>query len=190
MKQKDVAEHTFTLTNNDNGESWDLPVLEGSVGPRVIDVRRLYADTGHFTYDPGFTSTGSCQSGITYINGDKGILVYRGYPIEQLAEHSDYLETCYLLIYGDLPTTEQKEKFENRITYHTMLHEQIQYFYRGFRRDSHPMAVMVGVVGALSAFYHDSLDISDPVHRFIASTRMIAKMPSIEIGRASCRERV
>jgi len=179
MKTKDVAEHTFTLTNNDTGESWELPVLEGSVGPRVIDVRRLYADTGHFTYDPGFTSTGSCQSGITYIDGDKGELQYRGYPIEQLAEDADYVETCYLLIYGELPTQEQKDKFTQRITYHTMLHEQIHSFYDGFRRDSHPMAIMVGVVGALAAFYHDSTDISDPKHRFIASTRMIAKMPTI-----------
>jgi len=179
MKQKDIADHTFTLTNNDTGESWDLPVLEGSVGPRVIDVRRLYAETGHFTYDPGFTSTGSCQSGITYIDGDKGELLYRGYPIEQLAVDSDYVETCYLLIYGDLPTQEQKDKFQHRITYHTMLHEQIHSFYDGFRRDSHPMAIMVGVVGALAAFYHDSTDISDPKHRFVASTRMIAKMPTI-----------
>ena len=179
MKQKDVAEHTFTLTNNDTGESWELPVLEGSVGPRVIDVRRLYADTGHFTYDPGFTSTGSCQSGITYIDGDIGLLQYRGYPIEQLAEHSDYVEVCYVLIYGELPTQEEKDKFVDRITYHTMLHEQLHNFFQGFRRDSHPMAVMVGVVGALSAFYHDSLDISDPKHRFVASTRLIAKMPSI-----------
>jgi len=179
MKTKDVAEHTFTLTNNDTGESWELPVLEGSVGPRVIDVRRLYAETGHFTYDPGFTSTGSCQSGITYIDGDKGELLYRGYPIEQLAVDSDYVETCYLLIYGDLPTQEQKDKFQHRITYHTMLHEQIHSFYDGFRRDSHPMAIMVGVVGALAAFYHDSTDISDPKHRFVASTRMIAKMPTI-----------
>lgn len=179
MKTKDIAEHTFTLTNNDTGESWELPVLEGSVGPRVIDVRRLYAETGHFTYDPGFTSTGSCQSGITYIDGDKGELLYRGYPIEQLALDSDYVETCYLLIYGDLPTQEQKDKFQHRITYHTMLHEQIHSFYDGFRRDSHPMAIMVGVVGALAAFYHDSTDISDPKHRFVASTRMIAKMPTI-----------
>jgi len=179
MKTKDVAAHTFTLTNNDTGESWELPVLEGSVGPRVIDVRRLYAETGHFTYDPGFTSTGSCQSGITYIDGDKGELLYRGYPIEQLAVDSDYVETCYLLIYGDLPTQEQKDKFQHRITYHTMLHEQIHSFYDGFRRDSHPMAIMVGVVGALAAFYHDSTDISDPKHRFVASTRMIAKMPTI-----------
>jgi len=179
MKQKDVAEHTFTLTNNDTGESWELPVLEGSVGPRVIDVRRLYADTGHFTYDPGFTSTGSCQSGITYIDGDIGLLQYRGYPIEQLAEHSDFVEVCYVLIYGNLPTQEEKDKFVTRITYHTMLHEQLHKFFQGFRRDSHPMSIMVGVVGALSAFYHDSLDIADPKHRFVASTRMIAKMPSI-----------
>jgi len=179
MKQKDVAKHTFTLTNNDTNESWELPVLEGSVGPRVIDVRRLYADTGHFTYDPGFTSTGSCQSGITYIDGDKGELQYRGYPIEQLAEHSDYVEVCYLLIYGNLPTTIQKDKFVERMTYHTMLHEQLHMFFQGFRRDSHPMAIMVGVVGALSAFYHDSLNIADPTHRFVASTRLIAKMPSI-----------
>jgi len=179
MKQKDVIEHTFTLTNNDTGESWELPVLEGSVGPRVIDVRGLYANTGHFTYDPGYTSTGSCQSGITYIDGEEGVLLYRGYPIEQLAMNSDYVEVCYLLIYGDLPTQEQKDKFDHRITYHTMLHEQLHKFFQGFRRDSHPMAVMVGVVGALSAFYHDSLDIGDPKHRFVASTRMIAKMPSI-----------
>jgi len=179
MSNNDVTDKTFTLTNNETGESWELPVLEGSVGPRVIDVRRLYAETGHFTYDPGFTSTGSCQSGITYIDGDQGELLYRGYPIEQLAVDSDYVETCYLLIYGELPTQEQKDRFEHRITYHTMLHEQIHSFYHGFRRDSHPMAVMVGVVGALAAFYHDSTDISDPKHRFIASTRLIAKMPTI-----------
>ena len=172
-------ENTFTLTNNETGESWELPVLEGSVGPRVIDVRTLYADTGHFTYDPGFTSTASCQSDITYIDGGKGELQYRGYPIEQLAVSSDYVETCYLLIYGELPTAEEKAKFEHRLTYHTMLHEQIHSFYDGFRRDSHPMAIMVGVVGALAAFYHDSLDISDPKHRFVASTRLIAKMPTI-----------
>ncbi len=172
-------ERTFTLTNNETGESWELPVLEGTVGPRVIDARRIYADTGHFTYDPGFTSTGSCQSDITYIDGDKGELQYRGYPIEQLAVHSDYVETCYLLIYGELPTKEEKAKFVNRLTYHTMLHEQIHSFYDGFRRDSHPMAVMVGVVGALAAFYHDSTDINDPKHRFVASTRLIAKMPTI-----------
>ena len=179
MHNKEPAEHTFTLTNNKTGESWELPVFEGSVGPSVIDVRKLYAETGHFTYDPGFTSTGSCQSEITYIDGDKGELLYRGYPIAQLAENSDYVEVCYVLIYGELPTQEEKDKFEHRITYHTMLHEQLHSFFQGFRRDSHPMAIMVGVVGALSAFYHDSLDISDAKHRFVASTRMIAKMPSI-----------
>lgn len=170
---------TFTLTNNDTGDSWDLPVLEGSTGPKVIDVRRLYADTGHFTYDPGFTSTGSCQSAITFIDGDEGILRYRGYPIDQLAEKSDFMETCFLLLYGELPTAEHKQKFESDITYHSMLHEQINYFFRGFRRDSHPMSIMCGVVGALSAFYHDSTDIADPQHRMVASYRLIAKMPTI-----------
>lgn len=179
MPDPKSATRSFTLTDNSSGESWELPVLEGTVGPSVIDIRRLYADTGCFTYDPGFTSTGSCQSQITYIDGDKGELQYRGYPIEQLAEDSTFMEVCYLLIYGELPTRDQKDKFLHRITYHTMLHEQINYFFRGFRRDSHPMSIMVGVVGALSAFYHDSTDISDPKHRFIASTRMIAKMPSI-----------
>ncbi|MBF0248408.1 MAG: citrate synthase [Alphaproteobacteria bacterium] len=178
MKNK-IADHTFTLTNNATGESWELPVLSGTVGPDVIDIRKLFADTGHFTYDPGYTSTGSCQSDITYIDGDKGELLYRGYRIEELAVNSDYLETCYILIYGDLPTQEQLDTFRRRITYHTMLHEQLLSFYRGFRRDSHPMAIMVGVVGALSAFYHDSLDITNPKHRFIASTRLIAKMPTI-----------
>ncbi|MCK5575144.1 MAG: citrate (Si)-synthase, partial [Sphingomonadales bacterium] len=135
MKQKDVAAHTFTLTNNDTGESWELPVLEGSVGPNVIDVRRLYADTGHFTYDPGFTSTGSCQSAITYIDGDKGELLYRGFPIEQLAENSDFMEVCYLLLHGELPTREERAVFDHSITYHTMLHEQMNDFFTGFRRD-------------------------------------------------------
>ena len=179
MPDPKSATRTFTLTDNATGNSWELPILEGTVGPDVIDIRKLYAETGCFTYDPGYTSTGSCQSQITYIDGDKGELLHRGYPIAQLAEKSTYMEVCYLLIYGELPTQEQKDKFLNRITYHTMLHEQINYFFRGFRRDSHPMAIMVGVVGALSAFYHDSTDIADPKHRFIASTRMIAKMPSI-----------
>ncbi|MDH5488568.1 MAG: citrate synthase [Rhodospirillaceae bacterium] len=179
MPDPKSASKSYTLTNNETGQSWELPLLEGSIGPSVIDIRKLYAETGCFTYDPGYTSTGSCQSEITYIDGEKGELLYRGYPIEQLAESSTFMEVCYLLIYGELPTHEQKEKFLHRITYHTMLHEQINYFFRGFRRDSHPMAIMVGVVGALSAFYHDSTDISDPKHRFIASTRMIAKMPSI-----------
>ncbi len=170
---------TFTLTDNQSGDNWELPVLHGSVGPDVIDVRKLYAQTGCFTYDPGFTSTGSCESKITYIDGDQGILMYRGYPIEQLAEKSDFMEVCYLLLYGNLPTAPEKEKFERDITYHTMIHEQMQSFLRGFRRDAHPMAVMCGMVGALSAFYHDSLDISDPKHRMISSYRMIAKMPTI-----------
>ena len=176
---KGAAKDTFTLTNNRTGASYELPIIDGTVGPSVIDVRKLYAETGHFTYDPGFTSTGSCESKITYIDGDKGQLLYRGYPIEEIAEHSDFMETCYLLLYGGLPTAEQKKKFETGITYHSMLHEQIQRFFSGFRRDSHPMSIMCGVVGALSAFYHDSLDISDPHHRMVASYRMIAKVPTI-----------
>jgi citrate synthase len=170
---------TFTLTDNSSGEQIELPVMEGTVGPRVIDVRRLYAETGCFTYDPGYTSTGSCESRITYIDGEEGVLLYRGYPIQELATNCDYPEVCYLLLYGDLPTQKQQSKFEHDITYHTMLHEQLNTFYRGFRRDSHPMAIMCGVVGALSAFYHDSLDISDPQHRMVASYRMIAKIPTI-----------
>jgi citrate synthase len=174
-----VEKAAFTLTDNRDGKSYDLDVLKGTTGPDVIDVRKLYSETGCFTYDPGFTSTGSCQSDITFINGEEGILRYRGYPIDQLAEKSDFLEVCYLLIYGDLPTDDQIEKFKTRIMYHTMLHEQINSFFKGFRRDSHPMAIMNGVVGALSSFYHDSTDINNPKHRFIASTRMIAKMPTI-----------
>ena len=172
-------ERTFTLTDNQSGDSWDLPVMHGSLGPDVIDVRKLYAQTGCFTYDPGFTSTGSCESKITFIDGDEGVLLYRGYPIEQLAESSDFMEVCYLLLYGNLPSAAEKDKFEHDITYHTMVHEQMQTFLRGFRRDAHPMAVMCGMVGALSAFYHDSLDISDPKHRMVSSYRMIAKMPTI-----------
>jgi citrate synthase len=170
---------TFTLTDNRDGTSYELPVMDASVGPSVIDVRKLYAETDCFTYDPGFTSTGSCESKITYIDGDQGVLLYRGIPIQDLAEHSDFMEVCYLLLMGELPTSGQKAKFEKDITYHTMLHEQIANFFRGFRRDAHPMAVMCGVVGALSAFYHDSTDINDPHHRVIASYRLIAKMPTI-----------
>ncbi len=170
---------TFTLTDNRSGTSFELPVLHASVGPDVIDVRKLYADTDCFTYDPGFTSTGSCESKITYIDGDQGILLYRGYPIDALAENSDFMESCYLLLYGELPTAEQKRKFEHDITYHSMLHEQLNYFFRGFRRDAHPMAILCGVVGALSSFYHDSTDINDPRHRLVASYRLIAKMPTI-----------
>jgi len=157
----------------------ELPVLAGSLGPSVIDIRRLYAETGMFTYDPGYTSTASCRSAITYIDGDAGILLYRGYRIEELATKSDFLEVAYLLLNGELPNREQKAKFVHDITYHTMLHEQIQFLFRGFRRDAHPMAVMIAVVGALSAFYHEDLDVDDPWHRIVATDRMIAKMPTI-----------
>jgi citrate synthase len=157
----------------------ELETRKGTIGPEVIDIAALYRDTGRFTYDPGFTSTAACESKITFIDGDQGILLYRGYPIEQLAEQGDFLETCYLLLYGELPTASQKADFDHRVTHHTMVHEQMMRFYTGFRRDAHPMAVMVGVVGALSAFYHDSTDISDPYQRMVASIRMIAKMPTI-----------
>ena len=160
-------------------EGWNLPIQDGTIGPSVVDIAKLYAETGMFTYDPGFTSTASCESKITYIDGDEGILLYRGYPIEQLAEHGDFLETCYLLLFGELPTASQKADFDRRVTNHTMVHEQMSRFFQGFRRDAHPMAVMVGSVGALSAFYHDSTDISDPYQRLVASIRMIAKMPTL-----------
>ncbi|WP_297108649.1 citrate synthase [uncultured Devosia sp.] len=160
-------------------QTHEFPILSGSVGPDVMDIRSLYAKTGLFTYDPGFTSTAACDSAITYIDGDKGELLYRGYPIEQLAESSNYLEVCYLLLYGELPTQTQYKEFEQLVTRHTMVHEQMHYFYRGFRRDAHPMAIMTGVVGAMAAFYHDSTDINDPQQREIASIRMIAKMPTI-----------
>jgi citrate synthase len=160
-------------------ETYEFPVLSGSVGPDVIDIRSLYAKTGMFTYDPGFTSTAATDSSITYIDGDKGDLLYRGYPIDQLAEHSNYLEVCYLLLYGELPDKAQMADFEERVTRHTMLHEQMHYFYRGFRRDAHPMAIVCGVVGAMAAFYHDSTDINDSMQREIASIRMIAKLPTI-----------
>ena len=162
-----------------DGVRHEFPVRKGSLGPDVIDITTLYAETGRFTYDPSFTSTASCESKITFVDGGKGVLLYRGYPIDQLAEHSTFVETCYLLLYGELPTKEQYDKFRNLITYHTMVHEQMPRFYTGFRRDAHPMAVMVGVVGALSAFYHDLTDIKDPVQRQIACHRMIAKMPTI-----------
>lgn len=162
-----------------NGNEYELPVYAGTAGPDVIDIRKLYAQAGVFTYDPGFTSTASCDSTITYIDGGKGELLHRGYPIDQLAEKSHFLEVCYLLLYGELPTSAQLEDFETRVTMHTMLHEQMMYLFRGYRRDAHPMAIMVGVVGALSAFYHDSTDISDPWQREVASIRMIAKMPTI-----------
>jgi citrate synthase len=157
----------------------ELDIIKGSTGPSVIDIRKLYNDTGYFTYDPGYTSTASCESEITFIDGEEGILLYRGYPIDQLAEKSTYLETCYLLLNGDLPNQAEKVDFEKSITYHTMVHEQLMNFYRGFRRDAHPMAIMTGVVGALSAFYHDSTDIKDTHQRMVASHRLIAKMPTL-----------
>ncbi len=160
-------------------QTHEFPILSGTVGPDVMDIRSLYAKTGLFTYDPGFTSTAACDSAITYIDGDKGELLYRGYPIEQLAEKSNYLEVCYLLLYGELPSKTQFAEFEQLVTRHTMVHEQMHYFYRGFRRDAHPMAIMTGVVGAMAAFYHDSTDVNDPQQREIASIRMIAKMPTI-----------
>jgi citrate synthase len=167
-----------TLTYGE-GKSIEFPVFGGSVGPDVIDIRTLYGKTDMFTYDPGFLSTASCSSKITYIDGDKGVLLYRGYPIEQLAQQSDFMETCYLLMHGELPNKKQKAEFNATVINHTMVHEQLARFFSGFRRDSHPMAVMVGVVGALAAFYHDSLDINNPQHREISAIRLIAKMPTI-----------
>ncbi|MBZ9646181.1 citrate synthase [Sphingobium sp. 3R8] len=172
-----MSDNTANLTVG--GDSKDYAVMDGTVGPQVIDVRKLYANTGMFTYDPGFTSTASCESGLTYIDGDAGILLHRGYPIGQLAEESSFMEVCYLLLNGELPSQKELEDFTTTITRHTMVHEQLSAFFRGFRRDAHPMAIMVGVVGALSAFYHDSTDINDPEQRRIASHRLIAKMPTI-----------
>ncbi len=172
-----MSNKTATLTIGN--ESWDFNVLPGTVGPEVVDIGSLYAKTGRFTYDQGFTSTAACESKICYIDGDAGILEYRGYPIEQLAEQSDFLEVCYLLLYGELPTAAQKADFDHRVTYHTMVHEQMSRFFTGFRRDAHPMAIMVASVGALSAFYHDSTDIADPHQRMVASLRMIAKIPTL-----------
>jgi len=174
-----VAQKTVTLTDNSTGKSVELPVIDGTMGPSVIDIRKLYAETGMFTYDPGFTSTGSCDSEITYIDGDEGILLHRGYAIDDLAEKSNFLEVCYLLLHGELPNPAQEAEFERTITRHTMVHEQIHHFYRGFRRDAHPMAVLCGVTGALSAFYHDSTDIHDPRQREVASHRLIAKLPTL-----------
>ncbi|WP_321391461.1 citrate synthase [Emcibacter sp.] len=175
--EKKVSGETATLTIGD--KTTELPIFEGSVGPKVLDIRTLYRDTGMFTYDPGFTSTASCESSITYIDGDEGVLLYRGYPIDELADNADFMEVAYLLLNGELPNRQEKDKFVHDITYHTMLHEQMNKFFTGFRRDAHPMAIMVGVVGAMSAFYHDSTDISDPKQRKIASYRLIAKMPTI-----------
>jgi citrate synthase len=172
-----VSENQASLTAG--GNSVDMPIKSGTIGPDVIDIRKLYGQTGMFTYDPGFTSTASCDSAITYIDGDEGVLLHRGYPIGQLAEHSSFMEVSYLLLNGELPSQQELADFTRTITRHTMLHEQLATFYRGFRRDAHPMAIMCGVVGALSAFYHDSTDIADPTHRKISSHRLIAKMPTI-----------
>lgn len=173
------TEETFTLTNNKTGESYELPVMRGTLGPDVIDVRKLYAQTDHFTFDPSYTSTASCKSRLTFIDGDEGILLHRGYTIEDLTQNTNFLEVAHLLLYGDLPSEKRKAWFEKEITYHTMVHEQLNYFYRGFRRDAHPMAVMCGVVGALSAFYHDSLDINDPRQREVSCHRLIAKVATL-----------
>jgi citrate synthase len=174
-----TADDTVTLVDHRTGRSFDLQVRQGSLGPSVIDIQNLYRESGYFTFDPGYTSTGSCESSITFIEGEEGVLLHRGYPIEQLAGQGDYLEVCHLLLHGELPNAAQKTEFEHIITHHTMVHEQLNYFFRAFRRDAHPMAVMCGVVGALSAFYHDCTDISDPAQRMVASHRLIAKMPTI-----------
>ena len=168
-----------TLSFSDGSPSVELPIYKGTIGPDVIDIRKLYGASGKFTYDPGFMSTASCDSTITYIDGDKGELLYRGYPTEQLAVKCDFLETCYLLLKGELPNAEQKKTFVGTVTKHTMLHEQMQFFFRGFRRDAHPMSVLVGTVGALASFYHDSLDITDAHHREVSAIRLIAKMPTL-----------
>jgi citrate synthase len=172
-------QRSATISFNDGAQPIEFPILSGSIGPDVVDIRTLLGKTGKFTYDPGFLSTASCRSAITYIDGDAGVLLYRGYPIEQLAQHCDFLEVCYLLLTGELPNKQQKEEFVTTVTRHTMVHDQLNNFFRGFRRDAHPMAVMVGTVGALSAFYHDSLDLNNPAHRDISAFRLIAKMPTI-----------
>ncbi|MDP4891169.1 citrate synthase [Cypionkella sp.] len=174
-----MADTTKTATLSLDGKTYDLPVMSPTLGPDVLDIRKLYAQADVFTFDPGFTSTAACESAITFIDGDKGELLYRGYPIEQLAEESSFIEVCYLLLYGELPNASQLQDFEHRVTRHTMVHEQMHNFFRGFRRDAHPMATMVGVVGAMSAFYHDSLDINDEWQREVAAIRMIAKLPTI-----------
>src|SRR5215217_1040906 len=174
-----ISDTKATLSFSDGSPSVDMPIYKGTIGPDVIDIRKLYGQTGKFTYDPGFMSTAACNSSITYIDGDKGELLYRGYPIEQLAVNCDYLETCYLLLKGDLPTATQRSEFTRLVTTHTMVNEQMQFFLRGFRRDAHPMAILTGLVGALSAFYHDSTDINNPKHREISAIRLIAKMPTL-----------
>ena len=179
MNKLQQNDHTMTLTDDVTGESIKLPVMKGTIGPDVIDVRGLYAGHNKFTFDPGYGATGSCTSGLTYIDGDQGILLHRGYPIEELAAKSDFLEVAYLLLNGELPSADSKVEFVHAITHHTMVHEQISTFFTGFRRDAHPMAILCGVTGALSAFYHDSTDIQDPHQRMIASRRLIAKMPTL-----------
>ena len=174
-----LADNNATLSFSNGAPSIEMPVYSGSIGPDVIDIRKLYSQSGMFTYDPGFLSTASCHSGITFIDGDKGELLYRGYPIEQLANHGDYLDTCYLLLKGDLPDAKQSADFHKLVNNHTMVNEQMQFFLRGFRRDAHPMAVLTGLVGALSAFYHDSTDITNPEHREISAIRLIAKLPTL-----------
>ena len=174
-----ISDTKATLSFSDGSPSLEFPIYKGTVGPDVIDIRKLYAGSGKFTYDPGFMSTAACNSSITYIDGDKGELLYRGYPIEQLAVNADFMESCYLLLNGELPNAEQKAKFVDTVTKHTMVHEQMQFFFRGFRRDAHPMSVLVGTVGALASFYHDSLDINDPHHREVSAIRLIAKMPTL-----------
>ena len=174
-----ISDTKATLSFSDGSPSVDMPIYKGTIGPDVIDIRKLYGQTGKFTYDPGFMSTAACQSAITYIDGDKGELLYRGYPIEQLAVNCDFLETCYLLLNGELPNAKQKEEFVGTVTKHTMVHEQMQFFFRGFRRDAHPMSVLVGTVGALASFYHDSLDINDAKQREISAIRLIAKLPTL-----------
>ena len=176
MTQSDTK---ATLSFSDGSPSIDFPIYKGSIGPDVVDIRKLYGATGKFTYDPGFMSTAACNSSITYIDGDKGELLYRGYPIVQLAVNCDFLETCYLLLNGELPNAKQKDVFVDTVTHHTMVHEQMQFFFRGFRRDAHPMSVLVGTVGALASFYHDSLDINDSHHRDVSAIRLIAKMPTL-----------
>ena len=174
-----ISDTKATLSFSDGSPSIDMPIYKGTIGPDVVDIRKLYGATGKFTYDPGFMSTAACNSSITYIDGDKGELLYRGYPIEQLAVNCDFLETCYLLLNGELPNAEQKEVFTDTVTKHTMIHEQMNFFFRGFRRDAHPMSVLVGTVGALASFYHDSLDINDAKQREISAIRLIAKLPTL-----------
>ena len=179
MAENSSFEKSVTITDNASGKSTILPVTSGTVGPDVIDIRKLYAETGMFTFDPGYGATGSCFSGLTYIDGDEGVLLHRGFTIEELAEKADFLELAYLLLEGELPKPDEKEEFDTAITRHTMVHEQLINFFRGFRRDAHPMAILCGATGALSAFYHDSTDIHDPLQRMIASRRLIAKMPTL-----------